>query len=141
MKQASKEEVKKSGVKPEGKLEKALVEVLGNLAEPEGPSITPSALYDPVAPKSSKGQVEFKSFHLKHEKVYDEQIRNKIFFIAQNSLQGASKEEAFGIRDGVSLKQQEKMADSKNGKKETSSKGGKPMAKSTLTKLQKLYDQ
>ena len=45
-----------------------------------------------------------------------------------------------GMREGVSLKQQEKVQTKKSSKNDPLSKGGKPMAKGTLKKLQKLYD-
>ena len=74
------------------------------LTEAEPVGITPSSLYNPIVNKEKAAKLDgFKSFTFKSENVYDETLRNKIFFIAKNSLENKQLKET-----GMSLKEQNK---------------------------------
>lgn len=69
--------------------------------------ITPSTLYNPIVNKDKASRLDgFKSFSFKEPEVFEEQLRNKIFFIAKNSLETGNKDEDM---EDMTLNQRKKM--------------------------------
>jgi hypothetical protein len=86
-------------------------------ANAEVNTISSKTLYDQIVPPGTKTKTEdYKAFTYKQPEVFEEQLRNKIFFIGQNHMQGVSLADKHDDDDRVdmSLKKQASSQKSKN---------------------------
>ena len=77
--------------------------------------------------------MQFKTFQLKNPQIYDNELKNKIFFIGQNAMNGQTPTTIEPGQEGISIKQQV----SSSQKKQMIQKS-RHLSKNTFKQLEKM---